>query len=187
MTDKHARRYGIAWLTLLAATLVSATADASSICSGSVTGSVLAPLHKPIAVSLVTPINERPDPALARRFLDGVQAAGVSVVDTGQGNAVLDMTFSVSPTNNGGAGRAGGTYKGFGWMSGDTVTGQGAPDMRGSALALSIEVTDAASQSLAWIGSVNCTVRGDDPAALAEELGRVVGHSLGNSVDKRSF
>jgi hypothetical protein len=187
MTSNNARRYGIVWLTLLPVILVSSIAHADDVCSGSVTGSVLAPLHKPIVVSVVTPVNEMANPALVQRFLDGVKAVGVTVANSGPGNAVLDMTISVSPPNADGSGVAAGPYKGFGWMSGEPTSGRAAPRLLGSALSLDVEVTDVASKSLAWIGSLKCTVRGDDPAALAEGLGKIVGRSLGNSIDKRSF
>jgi hypothetical protein len=186
MTGNGVRQYGTA-LALIVMTLVSHPVHADGLCQGSVTGSVLAPLHKPIAASIVTPVGERANPTLTQRFLEGVQAAGVAVVQDGQGNTSLNMTFTVTPPSNGGPGSAAGTYKGFGWMSGETIPGGAGSSMRGSILALTVEATNTATQSLAWVGTFQCTIRSDDAASLAEDLGRVVGRSLGNSISERSF
>ena len=183
--------YGAACSVLLAAAIVSPSGYADDICAGSIDGSVIRPLRHPIAVSLVTPDSPDPNAALVQRFLSGVQNAGLNVMQSGQGNTILNTSFIVTDSIESGLRSTAGTntraYNGFGWMSGVTVPDNEGRRIRGSALSMTIEATDVASQSLAWVGTIQCIVLGDDVGALAEDLGTIVGRSLGKSIKAQAF
>jgi hypothetical protein len=186
MTSKDPTLYGFACLTLLLAAVVPSAARADQLCSGAISGSVLQSLPRPTSVSLLSALGD-PNPTIAQKFLDGMQASGVTVVRDGQGTTSLDVTFAVTPRSGGGPGPAPGAHKGFEWMSAEAdPTGTGW-SMRGAALTLTVEAIDKASGSLAWVGSIECTVHQDDTAAVAQGLGRIVGQSLGKAISERRF
>ena len=181
MTGWRAQRAGFGAFLLLAA--ASAPARADGLCAGTISGSVLQALPAPTTVSVNQPVTDDANPALAQQFLNGVQSAGVTVVPPGQGNTLVDMTFNVTA----GAGAASNTFKGFGWMSGMQAPSGAANALPGSMVSISIEATNLTNQSLAWIGTLKCTVRTGDGSALAADLGAVVGRSLGRSFGEKPF
>jgi hypothetical protein len=181
MIGKCVRRSGVAGMLLLAA--MSGPAWADSFCSGSMNGSSMEPLPKPLTVSVVQPISDDANPALAQQFLNGVQAGGITVVAPNQGNTQLDMTFTVTPP----AGATGGVFKGFSWMSGLQAPGGANGALANSVVSVSIEATNISDQSLAWIGTVKCTVHSTDASGLAEHFGVLVARALGKSMTQQSF
>ena len=178
MVAKHA---AVAGIFLMA--LASSPAWADSICSGTMTGSVLQPLPRPTTVSVVQPVSDDANPAIAQQFLSGIQAGGFTVVAAGQGNTQLDLTSTVSA----GPGASSNVFKGFGWMTGMQMPNGGGSALAGSSVSLSIEATDTTAQALAWIGTVQCTVGTTDPNALSAHLGELVARVLGKSVQQRNF
>lgn len=174
-------------LLLLALPCLSPAAYADDLCAGNIAATVMQPLRTPVVVSVETPIGSDANPQLAQRFLNGVQGGGVAVAPAGQGTTLIDMTFRVSPSASGGAGPAGGAYKDFSWVSGEAAPGGGQWTIRGATVSVSIEATDIATQSLAWIGTLNCTIKSDDAGAVAQDLGFVIGRWLGRPTEGRAF
>jgi hypothetical protein len=167
---------------LLLATM-SGSAWADGFCSGTMSGSSMAPLPKPLTVSVVQPVSDDANPALAQQFLNGVQAGGITVVPANQGTTQLDMTFTVTPP----AATTGGVFRGFSWMSGLQAPGGANGALANSVISVSIEATNISSQSLAWIGTIKCTVHSTDPSALAEHFGELVARGLGKPMTQQSF
>jgi hypothetical protein len=155
-------------------------ARAAGVCSGTLSGSPLRPINKPVLVSMGHRIDSTANPELAKQFLTGIQGAGVSVVPTGQGTTKLDLSFLLR-------GKQKGTYRDLTWMRGSQASGEMKSSLQGSHLNMTIYARDAASLSLVWTGIVACTVQTDDMGALAEGLGAAVGRSLGQSLRKTAF
>jgi hypothetical protein len=181
MAGMLCRLSGVLGLPLLAAIALSPSARAERSCAGNIDGSVLQPLPTPMVVSFDTEVATTANPGLAQRFLVGLQSAGVTVAQKGQANTLLNMTFSVKSPATNTAGSPSGTYSDFSWVSGETAPGAGQWNIRGATLSVSAEVTDTTSQSLAWVGSLTCTIMTADPNVLAEDLGAIVGRSLKSS------
>jgi hypothetical protein len=161
----------------VAAIDLSSSAWADRSCAGKLEGSSLQPLPNPIVVFFSTPIGSTANPALVQQFVAGLQSAGVSVAEQGQGNTRLSMTFSVRR----GASAPAGTYSDLSWVSGETTPGDGRRNIRGAILSISAEASNAASQSIAWIGTLTCTITVADPNVLAQDIGNIVGDGLRGS------
>ena len=169
MIRELSTRRGFLRVALLAWPCLASSAHAEVACAGAMDGSVLQPLATPTVVSFDTPVNDYANRDLMQRFIAGLQRAGVATAGDRQGNTVLSMTFTVTPATGGGAGPAAGTYSNFRWTSGETAPGAGQYTIRGATLSLSAEATDAASQSLAWVGTLSCRIMVEDPSVLAEK------------------
>ena len=187
MVGKNFRLPGLVGLPLLVSVAFGPAAHADNVCAGNISTSVLQPLRTPVTISVETPISSDANPQLGQRFLAGVQNGGVTVMPSGQGTTLLDMTFEVTPSANGGAGPRGGAYKDFSWVSGEAAPGGGQWTLSGATVSVSIEATDIASQSLAWIGTVQCTIKVNDAGAVADDLGTVIGRWLGRQANSKAF
>ena len=166
--------------------VLSPAARADNVCAGNIATTVLQALRTPITISVETPISSDANPQLGQRFLAGVQNAGVAVTPAGQGTTLLDMTFQVTPSASGG-GPAAGAYRDFSWVSGEQAPGGGQFTIAGATVSVSVEATDIASQSLAWIGTITCTIKVNDPGAVADDLGTVIGRWLGRPTEGKAF
>src|SRR5947209_20130193 len=94
MVTKLMRLSGVLGLASVAvAGLSPARADRG--CAGNILGSLLQALPNPIIVSPDTPVSSAVNPDLARRFVVGLEGAGVKVVQQGHSNTNLGLTFSV--------------------------------------------------------------------------------------------
>jgi hypothetical protein len=158
------------------------TAHAESVCKGTMSGSPLRPIARPIVVSFAQPVDTLANPELGERFIDGVRSAGVTVVPEGQGTTTLDLSFNLTSGSPGKLGPSNSTYKNLSWMSGETLSDRARPSLRGANLSVTIYARDAASLTLTWTGVVTCSVQTDDVKALAGGLGMAVGRALGRSV-----
>ena len=81
--------------SILLTVVVSPAVYADDACAGSIIGSVIKPLDRPVTVSLVTPANPDPNAVLIQRFLSGMRNAGITVVQNGQASTVLNTSFVV--------------------------------------------------------------------------------------------
>jgi hypothetical protein len=154
-------------------------AQAANVCSGTLSASPLRPVAKPLVVALDHPIDSVANPGLAKAFVDGIQNGGATVVPRGQGTTNLDLSFLMRST-----GGEPGTYRNLNWMRSQPVPGRTQSVMRGSHVDVTIYARDASSRSLAWTGTISCTIQTDDVTALAEGLGEIVGRSLGQTVPR---
>jgi hypothetical protein len=184
MVQKVLSLPGVLCVTVLAGVCLSSAAHAQKGCAGTIDGTVLQPLANPTIVSFETAVNSAANPALFQQFIAGLQRAGVATASNGQGNTLLSLTFTLAPSAAGGSGPAAGHYSDFSWASGETAPGAGQWNIRGAVLSLSAEATDTRSQSLAWIGTLKCTVMVADPNVVAEDLGDIVGRSIGRPKER---
>ena len=187
MTNNDVRLCIAVLLTILALIVLPPSTRAEPSCTGYLNGSVLRPLSQPVAMSLAPSAAADPNPALVQRFLDGVWKTGISTVLDGSENTILDLSFSVRDPGAGAPGPASGTYKGFNWLVGQPAPSGSGQTIRGTTVLMTAEAIDAASQSLGWVGSLRCTVQVNDGGALAEDLGEVIGRSLGKSLKDERF
>jgi hypothetical protein len=155
-------------------------ARAADVCSGTLSGSPLRPIAKPIVISLTHRLDSTANPELAKQFLAGIQGAGVSVVPAGQGTTTLDLSFLLH-------GKRKGTYHDLTWMRGSPASAELNSSLQGSHIDVTIYARDAASRGLVWTGVISCTIQSSDGGALAEGLGAAVGRSLGQSIPKRAL
>jgi hypothetical protein len=180
MIPKILMQTGAVGLPLLGAVIPAPSARAEGACPGNVLGSVMQGVRTPIVVSFADP-GSVVNPDLARRFIVGLRSAGVTVVEPGQASTSLAVTFSVAGSRSGATGPAPGTYSGFTWVSGMNAPGRGQWSIQGATVSVSAEATDTTSLALAWVGTLNCTIMTADPYVLAEDLGTVIGRSIGRS------
>jgi hypothetical protein len=178
-------------------------ARALDSCNGQYSAAALRPLPVPTVVKLdlrdSSPVNVN----LAKAFTTGMQQAGLLV--DGPPTVKLSITFSIlgqggssgpGPVQPGGTGTDGGFGSGTNapWLSGGITTEL--PDMprydmftpqqpaQSALLMLRVEANDPSSGTTDWIGSIQCTLLGNDNQTLAYQLGYRIGGTLGKRVDQ---
>ena len=50
---------------------------------------------------------------------------------------------------------------------------------------MSAQLTDQKTATISWLASIKCTVSTEDPNALAEEIGEIIGRNVGQNFIKR--
>lgn len=173
------------WPTCLMIGAASMTPEAQAAggCSGSMQTSLLHALPKPMIVMGTSSIGDTANPQLTRRFVDGLQKAGVTVAD--QGNVTLSIAVSVTAPGTG-SNVVSGQYKGFDWMSGEPVApAQTIPGIRSTHLSLSAVLADNVAVTQSWVATIECQVQTDDPNALAEDIGTIIGRAIGTNLERR--
>ncbi len=135
---------------------------------------------------------------LADRFLRGVREAGIAV---GQdANVLLHVSTSrLGETSSGATRNAERTYSELGGLAGGGMRPQLPPmpatGMRAARsaptakplLVLRVDATIGKDKRFAWIASVQCRMTGSDEGGVAQELGRVIGGTLGKRVERQAF
>jgi hypothetical protein len=174
-----------ACIWLLATAIWSGPGHADADCPGSIAGTVLAPLPASALVQLDTPAQDATNPGLVRQFISGLQQSGIAVTADGTGNVVLSLAVSVTPSAGNAQGPAAGTYRNLGWASGDARPTNW--NIRGTKLSLSAEATNTGTASLAWLGTLECTVMTSDPGRLAGSLGVAIGQAIGRASGRNPF
>jgi hypothetical protein len=106
-----------------------------------------------------------------------MERSGLSVAPDGQGTTIVDLSYLVQGAQKG-------TYRDLTWLKATSSRNQDRMTLQGSKLDVTIYARDAASRSLVWTGTINCTIQTSDPNALANELGTAVGRALGHFVPK---
>ncbi|MBS0642407.1 MAG: hypothetical protein U1E70_19090 [Acetobacteraceae bacterium] len=164
--------------------LAAPSAQAASLCVGTISGSPLRPMAQPPMMALDHHIDSIANPTLAQRFMSGVQSSGIKVVDKDKGTTTLDLSFLVQGPPNG---PRGGSYRDLSWMRSEQVPGQIRSSLEGAKVDVTIYARDVASRSLVWTGAISCTIRTDNVEALAEALGTAVGKAVGKSVPQHAL
>ena len=160
----------------------SPRAQQPSVCSGTMSASLLRPLAQPLVVSLERPKEFAANPELLEAFVNGLQSAGAELASKGPGTTNIDLSFSV----RGKAGKSK-TYRNLTWLRSQRVPGGIERAPQGAHVDMTVYAHDASSRSLVWTGAISCIVQTDNVAALAEGLGRIVGRSLGKSMAKSAL
>jgi hypothetical protein len=168
---------------LLLAAAIAARANAAGTCAGTIETSLLHPLPKPMVVMGATSMGNSPNPELTRRFVEGLQQAGVIVGD--EGNVTLNIAVSVTAPHNG-SNVVTGQYEGFDWVSGEPVAaGQRIPGIRSTNLSMSAVLADNVAITQSWLATIDCQVQTDDPGALAEDIGVLIGRAFGSNQERK--
>lgn len=169
---------------LLAAAMVVLVAAAPSAaraaggCHGTYTASSLAALPSPLVVGADSLPADGNRGALAAAFVAAMQGVGLNF--SGTPNVQLDLAGNmVAPLSNAPAQ----SYV-FDWGADPSP---GAPPILGSTFDLSVSLMDVASSSIAWTGTISCTVATNDRIALARDMGALVGATIGKSFADRKF
>lgn len=163
----------------------SAPARATSLCAGDFLTSQVHPW--PPGVTFNVPLRETSPTSKARSqaFRAGLQTAGL-VLDP-QGQATLNVVFSISPGRNSkpGAPKAG-IYNDLEWRS-KSAPGSAAndPSLAGNSLNLTVIISDNRAYQQLWIGSLGCTVKTADTEALARDIGLTLGKTLTGAMGQR--
>ena len=172
----------------------AAPAGALSTCQGSYAATSILPLPGKLQVDLDVRDRSPRNVRLAERFLAGVREVGVAV-GGGQPNVLLHVSTSQL---GGTASRASrGLETNYPELTGLQGGSQGSMQALPSTsvgprtatqqplLSLRIDATAGSDARVAWIASIQCRMTGSDEGRLAQELGRVIGSSLGQRVERR--
>ena len=166
---RFARGAAVALAGLLA--IGCTPALAGQACSGGYNTSTMQTVPLPMTVSFASaPEN----PAIASRFTAAMQAAGALVNPSSP--LQLNLLFTISTPANGP--QQGTVYNNFNWAS---QRGSFA-DLGASTVSLTAQVMDTNSYGYVWIASIQCVVQGNDAGAVADELGNLVGRTLGREI-----
>lgn len=177
-------------------------ARALESCSGQYAAAALHPLPVPTVVKLNLRDNSPVNVNLAKAFTAGMQRAGLQVEGTPTVNLSITFTIlgqggssgpgSAQPGGPGTGGR-GGSDANAPWLQGGWTAQL--PDMPRSGLftpqqpaqsaflVLRVEATDPTG-AIDWVGSVQCTLLGNDDQTLAYQLGYRIGGTLGQRVEQ---
>ena len=176
-------------LALGSASLLTAIpiAKGAQTCTGTIRTSSIHPVTKGATITSSRGLQDTANPDLSSRFMEGVRRSGVRTGNSG--GAVLTLSAEVVAPSGAHviqSGRHSG-FSNFDWMQRLPSSPEHTPLLRGATLTMSVQVSDKSSSSIAWIANVHCRVTTDDPGALAEELGMLIGSSLGKNSYPRSL
>jgi hypothetical protein len=104
-----------------------------------------------------------------------------------QGQATMNVVFSISPPRNAKPGSAkAGVYNDLEWRP-KSAPGSAAndPSLAGNSLNLTVIVSDNRAYQQLWIGSLACTVKTADTEALARDIGSALGKALISAMGQR--
>jgi len=159
--------------------------QAAGTCRGKIETSLLHALPRPMVVMSARSMNDSPSREVTRRFVEGLQEAGVAVGD--YGNVTLNLATSVTAPRNG-SNVVSGRYEGFNWVSGDPVAaGQRIPGLPSTNLSMSVVLADNLANTQSWLATIDCKVETDDPGALAKDLGVLIGRAVGSNQELKRF
>lgn len=173
-------------------------AFATSTCQGSYAAALLKPLPQHIVIDLDVRNRTPRNLALAQRFLAGARDAGVAVGP--RANVLLHITTShfggdtspitprSMPSSSELAGLQGGQQAQVALPtlpSTGLITGRQPP--AAPLLFMRVDATVVGSSGIAWVASIQCQEIGSDDEQRSEDLGRLVGSTLGTRTERRPF
>ncbi len=172
-------------------------ASAAPSCQGTYAATSLQPLPARVVVDLDIRDRSEHNLMLADRFLGGVREAGIAVGR--DANVLLHVkTSRLGEASSGDGRRAERTYSELNGLAGGGMRPELPPmpaaGMRTSPsgptpplLVLRVDATVSKATRIAWVASVQCRMTGSDEGGVAQELGRIIGGSLGKRVERRAF
>jgi hypothetical protein len=161
----------------LACGAICSHAKSSGICPGTIRAQVMGPTPSPLRVHPEKTLADFASPDLALLFFRRVgEAAGIPVADTGNARLTTIFTIIAPPSS----GLPYGSYPGFDWVG----NGQ---RLRSTKLSMIGVLGNDQEHYSAWLVTIECTIGTEDPAALVEYLGKVIGRSLGKEVDGKTM
>ncbi len=180
----------------LAAATFAAGAEAMPSCEGTYAATLLQPLPSGVVVGLDLHDRSPENQHLAERFLSGISSAGAVV--GAQPTVLLHVSVSVlGGTTNRSTSPSELSYPGMsGFQGGLYIRPPAMPDTRLTAprgatarptLFIRIDATEGQATRISWVASIQCQRTAADDAQLAYELGRVIGSTLGQRIERRVF
>lgn len=170
-------------------------AAAMPACKGSYAAEALRPLPKQVVVDLDIRDPSPDHLRLARRFLAGMNAAGVA---SGPRPTVLISIHSTrldtstaqpstaEPGAPGFAGLQGSIHQSLPAVP-DTRLGSSSSPPPLPTVLFRVEATEPKAAHPSWVANVQCQTTGTDEGALAQDLGRVIGGALGRRIVRGPF
>jgi hypothetical protein len=181
-TLRRTRMNRAALVVLFAAGFGSA-AQAMPSCTGTYSATALSPLPRPAVVQYNEGAQSAAITAALDRFVRGLQNAGI--VLTGTPTIQMNIAASVLPPANGPtAGMNSDAYTGFGWAA---DSGPGTPSIAGSTLHLTMTLTEIQTATINWLGDLTCIIQTNNKTELADELGAVLGHAIGQNFNDKKL
>jgi hypothetical protein len=161
-------------------------AYAAGACSGTITASLAHSLPVPLIVALQTHVDGSTNPSLVQRFVDGLRRGGISL--SREGNVTLRLALSLGAPLRASGTMISGSYKAFEWATEEqTSAPQAQRHIRADLLSLSATLVDNVEQTQSWVASIQCVVQTDDSGALAEDIGEIIGHDIGQTIVGQRF
>jgi hypothetical protein len=148
-------------------------------CVGKYSSNVIAPLPPNLVLTWMLINSTSVNRGLIDRFASGLSAAGVKSGD--DGNARLDMSFTLTPPPGSGSRRR---MLNFSWADPNSWSSGEKPRITGGTLVFSVNVTNTANYQISWTAGGECTVMTEDNGELAEDFGRLLGQTIGKSVSQ---
>jgi hypothetical protein len=176
-------------LALLALVAFAPAAEAAQTCTGSIRTGLLHPLPRPLTITASRGLDDTANPQLTQSFVDGLRRAGQQPGKTGNVSLALSAEVisasgqHIAPQRSGGSS----SFSNFDWMNGMPSGPSGNPSLRGAQLTMSVQLTDRKTSTISWLASIKCTVQTEDPNALAQELGEIIGRNVGQNFIKRAM
>jgi len=195
MFDKGLAHLLLATISGLIGMAWTVGATATQTCQGSYTTALLQPLPPHIVVGLDIHDRSPRNLTLAERFLEGVRGAGVAV--GAQPNVLLHV--NVSHLGETSAKPERGSVPSYSEFSGPhgglepelpalPSTGLTTPRSPPSPplMFVRVDATVGNSPRISWLAAVQCKMSGQNDQ-FAEDLGRLVGNTLGKRTERRPF
>jgi hypothetical protein len=151
-------------------------AMAGQACDGAIEASTLQTLPTPLAIAFQDPRNTAKSKIVTASFEDGLRAGGVAVQP--DANDVLHMSFLITTADGGQIQQ----YSDFSWTAAPGASSGPPPT-----LTVTAGLTVKGQPTLVWVATIECKIKTQDPAVLAQELGQVIGQVLGKQLDQKSF
>lgn len=187
---------GFAAVIALAGLLFSPGASASQVCQGNYVTAALLPLPKQITVEVAVHTPTPRNLELANEFLGGVRKTGLAV----SGPATIQLhisTLLLSSTSD----QPLGSRRDYGTDFSGTQGGikLRLPDMPSAGItsppspslppiwSLHVQATIKSTGQTAWFASVRCRMIGPNEKQLAQDLGQMVGRTLGKTTQRQPF
>jgi hypothetical protein len=184
-------RVWLAGTAIFAASGALASAAAMDACGGRFSAAALHPLPVPAVIKLEVFDDSSRSLRLGQAFTDGIRRGGMRVDGTPTIMAVVSVNVLGgssyqpryrSPDRNESAWLEGGLHRALPDLPTESILLQASP-AQATLLTARIELRDAASRQVDWIGSIQCTPQGTDDQQLAFEIGELVGRSAGKRIE----
>lgn len=195
MIGKAKSALAVAMLLGVGAAGIPWPAGATTACQGTYTTALLQPLPKTVSVNVEVRDRSPRNLGLMRRFLDGARDTGAKIAT--KPTVLLHISTQRLGKSESSPGQA--AVSGYQELAGMQGGPQMAlPDMPSSGfvartrppppplLFIRVDATPAGSQRIAWSASIQCQLNGSEDQ-LAEDLGRLVGSTLGERTERRPF
>ena len=183
-------------LAILLAITTSDRAAATASCDGTYAAETLRPLPKQVIVNLDIRDPSPDHLRLARRFLAGMNAAGIasgarptvlmSILSTRLDTSTNQPSTGAEPNAPGFSGVQGSFRQGLPAIPDTRLGATNSPPPLPTVL-FRVEATEPRAAHPSWVANVQCQMTGTDDGALAQDLGRVMGGALGRRIERGPF